>query len=240
MDILDIAPNASPASAAFNDELETLTAALGDSTRRGIYLAVRSAAASVTVADMAAAFDIHPNVARHHLDKLVTDGWLQVTRRRRGEKTGPGAGRPAKHYEPTAKEVSVHFPERRYELLAELLVRTLERLDPDRAGDVAEEIGREFGEQLAAQTVAIAGEDDTVPAVVRAMMGLGFETTADPNGRRLVTSSCPFADTADGHPEIVCRLDKGIVRGLTGGSDDAVIVTIRPRTSRGEACVTEL
>lgn len=228
-----------PASVAFNDELEALTAALGDTTRRGIYLAVRSSPASVTVADMAASFDIHPNVARHHLDKLVSDGWLQVSRRRRGEKTGPGAGRPAKHYEPTAKEVSVQFPERRYELLAELLVRTLERMDADRAADIAEEIGREYGEQLA----AARGHDDpgdTLRNVVTAMLGLGFETTANHDERLLLTSSCPFAGTADAHPDIVCRLDKGIVQGLAGTADTSVAVAITPRSKRGDVCVTEL
>lgn len=226
-----------PASVAFNDELEALTSTLGDATRRGIYLAVRGSPTSVTVSDMAAAFDIHPNVARHHLDKLVSDGWLQVTHRRRGQKTGPGAGRPAKHYEPTAKEVSVQFPERRHELLAELLVRTLERMDPERAGDIAEEIGREYGEQLAATRAPGVASDALVHRVATAMLGLGFETTAGPDGRTLVTSSCPFAGTADAHPEIVCRLDKGIVQGLIGSP--AVPIALTPRSNRTEVCVTE-
>jgi len=240
MDTLDIAPAKTPATKAFNDELEALTTALGDSTRRGIYLAVRNSSESVTVADVAASFQLHPNVARHHLDKLVGDGWLQVSHRRRSDKTGPGAGRPAKHYEPTAKEVSVQFPQRRYELLAELLVRSLERLDPEQAGNVAEEIGREYGEQLVAELGDVGGIDATIRSVAETMLGLGFETQGDTAHRSLITSSCPFAGTADSHPDIVCRLDKGIVRGLTGGSDDAVSVTVTPRTDRGGLCVTEL
>ena len=83
-----------------------------------------------SIADL---FDIHSNVARHHLDRLVSDGYLQVTRKRPEGRTGPGAGRPAKHYEPTRKDVSVQFPARRYDLLTELLLRVIERVAPDNA-----------------------------------------------------------------------------------------------------------
>ncbi len=41
-----------------------LTAALGDPTRRGIYLAIRESASPVTAPEIAARFNIHPNVAR--------------------------------------------------------------------------------------------------------------------------------------------------------------------------------
>lgn len=238
MDTMDIAPAATPATVAFNEELGALTASLGDPTRRGIFLAVRGAEAPVTVGDVAASFGLHPNVARHHLDKLVADGWLRVAHRRRGKKSGPGAGRPAKHYEPTAREVSLQFPQRRYELLAELLVRTLERIDPIRAGELAEEVGREYGRQLAADMgVTSHDTNGTISLVVQAMLGLGFETTGSTTDQNLITSSCPFAATADGHQEIVCRLDKGIVRGLAG--DVAISVALTPRRTPDEVCITE-
>ena len=79
----------------------------------------------------------------------MTDGYLQVTHRRRSGKGGPGAGRPAKHYEATGKEVQVQFPARRYDLLAELLVRVVQRLAPDAAAEIAEEIGRETVDYVA-------------------------------------------------------------------------------------------
>lgn len=240
MDTLDIAPATTPATTAFNDDLEALTAALGDATRRGIYLAVRNTSQPVTVADVAASFDLHPNVARHHLDKLVADGWLEVTHRRRGETTGPGAGRPAKHYCPTKKEVSVQFPQRRYELLAELLVRALESIDPDRAGDAAEQVGLEYGRQLAAELDKGAGIDATISAVAQTMLGIGFETAGNVEARSLTTSGCPFGAAAEGHPEIVCRLDKGIVRGLTADTQEPLTVSVTPRTDRDGVCVTTL
>lgn len=226
----------------FDDQVASLAASLGDTTRRGIYITVREAAEPVTVAHVASAFDLHPNVARHHLDRLVADGFLQVTHRRRNDRRGPGAGRPAKHYEPTSKEISVQFPVRRYDLLAELLVRVVERIAPDDAGAIAEEIGREYGAELAAE---IGLPDDTgfevaVEAVARAMMGVGFDTEAEPGKRTLVTRFCPFGATAADHPEIVCKLDQGIVRGLLEAAHQPAEVLVTPHRTADEDCITDV
>ena len=67
----------------FNQQVGSLASSLGDATRRGIYISVREAPEAVTAAQIAELFEIHTNVARHHLDKLVADGYLQVTHRRR-------------------------------------------------------------------------------------------------------------------------------------------------------------
>ena len=147
---------------------------------------------------------------------MVNDGYLRVTHRRRPGKRGPGAGRPAKHYEPTRKEISVQYPERRYERLAELLLRVVERLDARSARGVAEEIGIEFGRELAAEIgmPEDAGFETAVKAVAKAMMGVGFGANAGDADHMLVTKHCPFGAAATDHPDIVCRLDQGIVRGL--------------------------
>ena len=120
-------------AAQFDQQIADLAGTLGDATRRGIYISVRESPEPMTASRIAELFDIHSNVARHHLDRLVADGYLRVTRRRVDGRTGPGAGRPAKHYEPTSKPVSVQFPVRRHDLLAELLLRVVERVAPDRA-----------------------------------------------------------------------------------------------------------
>ena len=94
--------------------ISDLTSSLGDPTRRAIYIAVRESADALTTSQVAALFGIHPNVARHHLDRLTDDGYLEVSPTE-GRKGGAGAGRPAKAYSATAKEVSVHFAPRRFE-----------------------------------------------------------------------------------------------------------------------------
>ncbi|HSO50822.1 MAG TPA: helix-turn-helix domain-containing protein, partial [Acidimicrobiia bacterium] len=54
-----------------DSRISDLTASLGDPTRRAIYIAVRESAEPLTTSNVAALFDIHPNVARHHLDRLA-------------------------------------------------------------------------------------------------------------------------------------------------------------------------
>ena len=60
------------------------------------------------------------------------------------------------------------------------------------------------------------------------MMGVGFETEANPADRRIVTRFCPFGETAASHPEIVYRLDQGIVSGLNEASRQQSLVVVTP------------
>ena len=225
-----------------DQQIGDLAATLGDATRRGIYITVRESVESVTAGQIADLFGIHTNVARHHLDRLVEDGYLQVTRRHRSERRGPGAGRPAKHYETTAKEISVQFPARRYDLLAELLARIVERVAPDSAAEIAEEVGREYGRELAAEVglAKDAGFDTAVTAVAKVMMGVGFDTEANTADRTIVTRFCPFGEAASKHPEIVCKLDQGIVAGLMESANATGIPVVTPHRHQEDDCVTEL
>jgi predicted ArsR family transcriptional regulator/TusA-related sulfurtransferase len=67
--------------------------ALGSSTRAAIYQHLRQLEASRTVREVAAAFQLHPNVARTHLELLAQAGLVVV-----GSVKRPGGGRPAKVY----------------------------------------------------------------------------------------------------------------------------------------------
>lgn len=226
----------------FERTIGDLAATLGDPTRRGIYVTVRESADPATAGRIADLFGIHPNVARHHLDRLVDDGYLRVSDRRPGGATG-GAGRPAKGYEATDKEILLSYPARRYDLLAELLVRVIERAAPDEAPAIAEQIGREYGRELAAGlgNGEEQGATETLSAVARAMMEVGFGIAPDEEQQTLVTIHCPFGTTAADHPEVVCRLDQGIVRGLMdaiGDRGDTAVVT--PHADPDEACITEV
>ncbi len=226
----------------FDRQVSDLAAALGDTTRRGIYIAVREAAEPVTVSEIADLFGIHANVARHHLDHLVADGYLQVSHKRPGGRSGPGAGRPAKHYEPTAKDISVQFPARRYDLLAELLIRMVAKIAPEDPGGIAEEVGREYGRELAAE-LGIGDTEEyeaAARAVAKAMTGVGFDMEAEPGEKRMVTRHCPFGVTADNHPDIVCRLDQGLVSGLLEQANQEPMAIVSPHALDDDACLTEI
>lgn len=67
--------------------------ALGSSTRAAIYQHLRQLGTSRTVREVAADFQLHPNVARTHLELLAQAGLVVV-----GSMKRPGGGRPAKVY----------------------------------------------------------------------------------------------------------------------------------------------
>ncbi len=219
-----------------NSRISDLTSALGDPTRRAIYIAVRESGEPMTTSKLATLFDVHPNVARHHLDRLAADGYVKVSE----EVRQPGAGRPAKTYESTAKEVSVHFTPRRFEMLTEMLLQVLDTVAPPDMASVAERVGRDYGERLAAEIGATTdpGYDEAVQAVASAMTGLGFSVDPDVEGQRLLTSHCPFGETATNHPEVICSLDRGIVAGLFGALSVPCNPVIYPHENLAEDCIT--
>ena len=223
-----------------NRRISDLTSSLGDPTRRAIYIAVRESAEPMTASKLANLFDIHPNVARHHLDRLAADGYLRVAPERKTG--GPGAGRPARAYEATSKEVTVHFAPRRFEMLTEMLFQVLEEVAPEGVADVAEKVGRAYGERLATEIGAPddPGYEDAVQAVASAMTGLGFSVDPDIEGQRLLTSHCPFGETATDHPEVICSLDRGIVAGLFGGLSVNCNPVVIPHKTLDEDCVTRV
>ena len=219
----------------FERALDRLTGALGDPTRRAIYLTVRESEEPITAARIAELFSIHSNVARHHLDRLIVDGYLRVADRVEGRPSA--VGRPPRAFEATDSDIAVAYPARRHDLLAELLVRVVERVAPEEGPRIAEEVGRAYGEELAA-AIGLPSEAGFAPAlaaVARALTGAGFEVTADADAGHLVAGACPFGRTAADHPEVVCRLDLGIVKGLmaaAGGPAERVVIAPRRRPAR--------
>ena len=85
-------------------------------------------ATGATAAEVAEGFALHPNVARHHLEKLAGGGYLDVELARH-----ESAGRPSKRYRASADDSHLAFPPRRDDLLATLLARALERLPVEEA-----------------------------------------------------------------------------------------------------------
>jgi predicted ArsR family transcriptional regulator len=229
-------------TARFDQDLNDLTATLGDSTRRGIYIAVRESSEPLTASQIAEMFDIHPNVARHHLDRLATDGYLDISRRRPEGRSGPGAGRPAKCYSASGKEIDVHYPSRRLDLLTDLLMAVIVRLDPANAGAVAKQVGYEYGAAVA-EEIGLPSDSDfprAVRAVAQAMTGVGFGMTADVDASQLITSHCPFGELATSHPDVVCSLDQGLIAGLMNSVDRTWEPIVFPHKGIDRSCVTEV
>ena len=224
---------------AFSATVSAITSAFGDPTRRAVYLFVRDhggADSGVTAAQVARKFDLHPNVARHHLDKLAAGGYVEVTVSRTD---GAKAGRPSKHYR-SVEKIELEFPVKSDDLVLSLLGKALAALPATTAQSIAEEVGHEYGEALAAGITG--GGDDAsghrslrsaMQAVADALTAHGFAAHADQrnNQLRIITNHCPFGDVAIENP-VICAVDRGMVKGMLKslyGDSEPVTVNSVPR-----------
>src|SRR6202008_1631124 len=95
-------------------------------------------------------FELHPNVARHHLEKLTGGGYLMVEiARAPGAGATRAAGRPSKRYLAGPLEATLALPLKHDDLLGGLLARALDALGPEQAEVLADEVGFQYGVTLA-------------------------------------------------------------------------------------------
>lgn len=230
----------------FGSVVTAITSAFGDPTRREIYLYIHEHTDGVTASDVAAKFHLHPNVARHHLDKLVAGSYIEVTVGRPERRTG--AGRPSKRYRVVTPEIALDLPLRHHDVLVTLLGRALAELGPEQAARVAEDVGLSFGRSMAAATAP--GVDtqhrsfqSALHTVADALTAHGFAAHAEGSDDelRIVSEHCPFGGAAIEHP-VICAVDRGMVRGmleaLYGG--ELVTETTLSLPTGGEHCVTSI
>jgi predicted ArsR family transcriptional regulator len=200
----------------FSSVVTAITSAFGDPTRREIYLFGREHPDGVTAAEVARQFDLHPNVARHHLDKLAGGGYLEVAVNRTDH---AGAGRPSKQYRVTGQSVALEFPVRHDDVLVSLLGRALALIPREQAEQLAEEVGMEYGRVMAASLGdATDGQRSfrtALHAVADGLTAHGFAAHAEKHGNelRIVSEHCPFGGAAIENP-VICAVDRGMVRGM--------------------------
>jgi predicted ArsR family transcriptional regulator len=193
-------------------DIETI-ALLHEPTRRRLYEYVRRSHGPVGRDEAAAAAGVSRGLAAFHLDRLARGGLLDAEYRRVAGRSGPGAGRPAKLYRPSARRVGVNLPETRYELMGSVLLRSLR--DEGWSGPARESAlrtasarGRELGGELTAE--AASGPD--LKRVERALNALGFEPERSRSMVRL--RNCPFHALVEESKEMVCGLNLAMVAGL--------------------------
>ena len=227
----------------FSGAVTAATSMFGDATRRRIYLFARDADRGVTASETAEHFELHPNVARHHLDKLASGGYLDVA-------ADPGegrTGRPSKRYRLSPKAAPLAFPTRRNDLLVSLLGKALSMLSLEQAEAMAQEVGEAYGRDLAVTMHPGEGHrslQSALHAVADALTAHGFAAHAEerPGMIAIISDACPFGELSTQHP-VICAVDRGIVRGMLRElhSDDADSPIPSQETSRAQgdlACVT--
>lgn len=233
-------PGAGLSTSDFGSLVTAITSAFGDPTRRDIYLHVLESPDGATAAEVAEGFAVHPNVARHHLDKLVAGGYLEVTVR----KGGSGAGRPSKRYHTTRKDVTIDLPIRHDDILVTLLGRALAMVPRERAEAMAEEVGLEFGRAMAGAMGDAAVQQrsfrSALHAVADALTAHGFSARAEgtEGSLRIVAAHCPFGDAAIEHP-VICAVDRGLVRGMLSSLYGVASAELESSLPMGDSqCVT--
>jgi predicted ArsR family transcriptional regulator len=188
-------------------------ASLEEPTRRRIYDNVRAHGVPVSRDDVADALGVPRRTAAFHLDRLAEQGLLAVSFARRSGRSGPGAGRPAKLYQGSARELSVSLPPRRYDLAGRLLagavVEAQQSGEPPR--DVLDRRAREFGQALAGERTG----DDKTGVLLDLLKDHGYEPQIA--GADIVLHNCPFHAMAQEHTELVCGMNLHLLEGVLQG-----------------------
>jgi predicted ArsR family transcriptional regulator len=185
--------------------------ALGESRARVLGV-LQDAGEPLGVDDVAQRVGLHANTARFHLEGLVEDGLAERTTQVRAQR-----GRPRVLY--TVVPGTAPVGRRSYRLLAEILASYLaaEVPQPARAAVTA---GRAWGSFLADRPPPFTHIDAAVATqqLVEVLDEIGFTPEAVSAGRqrRILLHHCPFRETAQVHPEVVCSVHLGLMQGLLG------------------------
>lgn len=173
-------------------------------SRAAILERLRDQPQALTLAALVTATGLHENTVREHLDGLVRRG---LVRQHRAEPSG--RGRPAWLYE----AVGTGSRPSEYAGLAAALAASLARTPAP--VELATDAGEEWGRQLATDRGASATTPEAARTqVVSLLDDLGFSpevAPAQPTEVRL--TRCPLLEAAHRHPDVVCSVHLGIVRG---------------------------
>lgn len=154
----------------------------------------------------------HPNTLRGHLETLTDAGLIA----REGAPIS-GRGRPSWLYRamPAAKQQG---PE--YAGLATALARQLEGSSL-RPHDEAISAGEQWGQELADAAPQV---DGVRHKLITLLDELGFSPESDRSDGQVRLRRCPMIEVAQQHPDIVCGVHQGMIRGILkniGGDPDS-------------------
>jgi predicted ArsR family transcriptional regulator len=193
-------------------------ATLNEPIRRELYLFVANSAEAVSREQAAAAVGIKKALAAFHLDKLADQGLLDVEFRRLTGRTGPGAGRPAKLYRRSGREIDISLPPREYDLAGLLLAGAIDAAEAS-GETVRNELehasyafGRAMGEDASERAGERASEAEQRAALLEVLREHGFEPRRA--GGDIVLANCPFHALARQFTDLVCGMNLHLLEGV--------------------------
>lgn len=214
--------------------------ALEDDLRRRMYLFIRRQGRPVSRDEAAEEVGISRKLAAFHLDKLVDRGLLSAHYARLPGRGGPGAGRSSKLYEPSDLEVDVSLPERRYDIVGEIMVAALVEESGDSPREVAKRIafqkGQAIGYEIRERThLRPPGSERALSIAEETLTEYGFEPYRE-GAETVSLRNCPFHNLSRQAPELVCGLNRELIDGLLRGlGNESVEAALQP--TPGECCV---
>lgn len=198
-------------------------ALLEEPTRRRLYDHVVRRGEAVGRNEAAAAAGISRELAAFHLDRLAAGGLLDVEYRRLGTRRGPGAGRPAKLYRRSSRDLALSLPGRDYARAAEVMAEAIAQV-PGGAGmsavaEVARARGRAAGGAAARGAGRRPGRRRLRASLLALLDDAGYEPQADPEEGTVRLRNCPFHALADSHRELTCGMNLAWAEGVAEGLD---------------------
>lgn len=217
-------------------------ATLNDPIRRALYLFVANSAEPVSREQAASAVAVQKALAAFHLDKLAEEGLLEFEFRRLTGRSGPGAGRPAKLYRRSERQIQLSLPRREYDLAGALLAGAIDaaessgravRVELERA---SYDFGREMGERAKELAGSRASSTRQRDALLDVLRDHGFEPRVI--GSDVVLANCPFHALAQQFTELVCGMNLHLLQGVRSVldvEDRALQPRLEPEP--GQCCV---
>ncbi|WP_461103882.1 helix-turn-helix transcriptional regulator [Tessaracoccus terricola] len=182
----------------------------------------------VGVSALAKDLDLHSNTIRFHLEALVESGYAT-----RSHEPPKGQGRPKTLYHSTESAPVVDGNHLRD--LTQVLVRQLIQNAPD-PGRVAEDVGRAWGQEVAADGSGSRRGEDGLGALLEHTAGMGFAIQTPDEGA-VEFHSCPYRSVSQPTLATICQVHLGMMRGYLESTDsDVDIESLRP----GNICVAGL
>ena len=124
--------------------------------------------------------------------------------------------------------------------------KALSRLGEAEAAALAEEVGLEFGKQMAASmgpgTDSQRSFRSALHVVADALSAHGFAAHAEKDGDqlRIITEHCPFGEAVIEHP-VICAVDRGMVSGMLGALYGETPVDLKSSLPKGDPrCITSI
>lgn len=165
---------------------------------------------------VAASLDVPQVTVRYHLDILLGDDLIAVSKARRTR----AVGRPQQLYSLTA-EADAHFPDNFAPLTAGVVRQLKQLLPADKVEGCFRTLAEEMAQPLANGSPAGEKIDERMERVVAFLNERGYMAQWEPGSGLLHTHNCPYSGVAGEHRELCC-MDLALIESLSGQSCERV------------------